>query len=253
MTWNRVRSVDPWSLTRKEGREMLVKYWMRKDVITVNVNDSLNTAMTLMREHRPPFLPVLNDGGLVGELTDLDLARASALEAGPSEMQAVNRRTSQIKCGDVMNRDVIAVPLDHTLEETAALLLVLDRSAALVVDDAGYLQGVISLREICLSFILMTGFGRMGLQLACEIEDKQGEIKRITDIIGSYGGRMVSLLTSCGRALPGTRRVYVRTCAVDPEKMPQMLRDLKLKCKLLYLVDHSKDKREEYIESGCAA
>ena len=41
---------------------MLVKYWMRKDVVTVDINESMHQAVSLIKDHRTPMLPVLKDG-----------------------------------------------------------------------------------------------------------------------------------------------------------------------------------------------
>ena len=56
---------------------MLVKYWMRSPIITLDVNDCMKDAISLIREHHAPLLPVLKEGKLVGVVTDRDLKRAS--------------------------------------------------------------------------------------------------------------------------------------------------------------------------------
>ncbi len=56
---------------------MLVKYWMRKDVATIDVDDSMQDAMNLMKEHAVAMLPVMRNNQLVGVVTDRDLKRAS--------------------------------------------------------------------------------------------------------------------------------------------------------------------------------
>ncbi|MBU4426567.1 MAG: CBS domain-containing protein, partial [Proteobacteria bacterium] len=57
---------------------MLVENWMSKDVITVDVNDSMQYATRLLKEHNIRGLPVMEKGKLVGVVTDRDLKRASA-------------------------------------------------------------------------------------------------------------------------------------------------------------------------------
>ena len=57
---------------------MLVKNWMSKTVITVDVNDSMHDAMKLLKENNIRMLPVMEEGELVGIITDRDIKRASA-------------------------------------------------------------------------------------------------------------------------------------------------------------------------------
>jgi len=43
---------------------MLVKNWMSKEVVTVHVNDSMQDAVKLLREHSIRILPVMEQGEL---------------------------------------------------------------------------------------------------------------------------------------------------------------------------------------------
>ena len=56
---------------------MLVRDWMSKKVVTVDVNTSMQQAIALMMEHNISRLPVMEDGKLVGMVTDRDLRRAA--------------------------------------------------------------------------------------------------------------------------------------------------------------------------------
>ena len=60
---------------------MLVKNWMSEPVITVDVNDSMQHSMSLLKQHKIRILPVMKKGKLVGIVTDRDLKKASASEA----------------------------------------------------------------------------------------------------------------------------------------------------------------------------
>ena len=60
---------------------MLVKNWMSKNVITVDVNDSMARASELIKENHIRELPVMKNGKLVGVVTDRDLKKASASDA----------------------------------------------------------------------------------------------------------------------------------------------------------------------------
>lgn len=97
MTWERVRHVP----VESEGGELvgLISYWsllrlvarggfesadpplvesvMRKDPITVDPSTATLAAVVLMQKHRVSCLPVVEDGRLVGILTDRDLIQVT--------------------------------------------------------------------------------------------------------------------------------------------------------------------------------
>jgi acetoin utilization protein AcuB len=50
---------------------MLVRNWMSKKVITVDVNDSMYDATKRLKEHHIRMLPVLKKGKLVGQIGKL--------------------------------------------------------------------------------------------------------------------------------------------------------------------------------------
>ncbi|MCG2778820.1 MAG: CBS domain-containing protein [Desulfobacterales bacterium] len=65
---------------------MLVGNWMTKDVVSVDVNDSMQDATRLIRKHKIKRLPVMENGKLVGIVTDKDLKRASASDVTTLEI-----------------------------------------------------------------------------------------------------------------------------------------------------------------------
>lgn len=229
---------------------MLVKYWMKKAVVTIDVDDSMHDAVRLMKENFVPLLPVLKKGKLVGVVTAGDLKRASASDATSLEVHELAYLIAKIRVGEIMSKNPITVPPDFTLEETAARLLMNDIIAAPVVDPNGTIVGTISQRELFLALTSLSGFAKRGVQFAFMLEDRPGSIKEVTDIIRRYGARLSSILTSSERAPEGYRHVYVRAYNVDRETMGRLLGELHQTAQMLYMVDHRDNKREEYLQTG---
>jgi acetoin utilization protein AcuB len=232
---------------------MLVKYWMRKDVIPIDVNESMQDAVTRMKENQSALLPVTKNGSLAGVLTDRDLKRASASDATTLDIHELMYLLAKIKVGEIMSKDPITVPPDFTLEETAAVLLKNKISGVPVVDATGSILGVITQMEIFKALMSLSGLERRGVQLAFQVEDQPGNVKEITDIVRQYGGRLVSILTSYERAPAGYRHVYVRAFGIERNQMQKLLDDLRDRAALLYMVDHREGVREEYIDSSRVA
>jgi len=225
---------------------MLVKNWMSKNVISVDINDSMSDAIKLLKENDIKMMPVLKKGKLVGVVTDRDLKRASASDATTLDVHELLFLVSKIKIKDIMTKDPIMIPDDFTVEETAEILLKNKISGAPVIDNEGQVVGTISQTDLFKVLISLTGVGTKGIQFAFLLEDSPGSIKTIADIIRKYGGRIVSILTSYKDATQGYRKVYIRMYDIERTEIEKLKGELREKATLLYMVDHQKNKREIY-------
>jgi acetoin utilization protein AcuB len=225
---------------------MLVKDWMNKTVVTVDMEDSMHEAIRLMKDHDIRMLPVMKRGQLVGIVTDRDVKRSSASDATTLEIHELLFLISKIKVKDIMTKDPITVAYDYTIEETAEVLLKNKISGAPVMNGAGELVGAITKADIFRALIALTGVGSRGIQFAFQIEDRPGSIREVADIIRSYGGRMVSILSSYEGVPKGYRRVYIRMYGIDRLKLPRLKDELREKATILYMVDHRENRREIY-------
>ena len=223
---------------------MLVQNWMRKEVITIDINDSLQKAMHLMKEHDIRRLPVIKRGKLVGIVTDRDIKEASASDATSLEIHELLYLLLKVKIHEIMTKNPITVPLDYTVEETAEILIENKISGIPVVDYEGQLAGIITQSDIFRVLISITGEKEKGIQFAFILEDQPGSIKNITDILRKYGGRIVSIL-STNKGIPkGYRKVYIRIHEIDRFNLLDMKRELKEKSIFNYFIDHKENKRE---------
>jgi len=227
---------------------MLVKNWMSKDVITIDVNDSMQDAMRLMKEHNIRMLPVMKKNRLVGIITDRDLKKASASDATTLDVHELLYLLMKIKVKDIMTKDPITVPPDYTVEETARLLLGKKISGAPVIDQSGKVIGTITQTDLFRVLISLTGIGNGGIQFGFQVEDRPGSIKEVADIIREFGGRMVSILTSYDHVPKGYRKVYIRMRGIERSRLENLKDRLGAKASLLYMIDHQADNREIFPE-----
>lgn len=227
---------------------MLVKNWMNRKVVTIDVNESMQDAISTLKEHHILMLPVLGKGKLVGVITDRDLKKASASDATTLEIHELMYLLSKIKIKDIMTKNPITVPMDFTLEEAAETLLKNKISGVPVMDTGGNVVGTITQDDIFKAFLSLSGFGKRGIQFAFLIEDRPGSIKEVSDVIREFGGRMVSILTSYDKVPEGHRKLYIRAFDLDREVTEKLKLQLKEKAKVLYIVDHRENKREIYEE-----
>ena len=223
---------------------MLVKDWMTKTVITIDVKDSMQDAINSLKEYAIPMLPVMKKGKLVGIVTDRDLKRASPSDSTTLEVHELLFLISEIKVRHIMTKDPITVPSNFTVEEAAEVFLRKGISGAPVVDQEGQIVGTITKEDLFRVLISLTGVGRRGIQFAFQIEDHPGTIRELADIIRQYGGRMVSILSTYEGMPTGSRKVFIRMLGVEREKLPQLEDDLREKATLLYVVDHRENRRD---------
>ena len=226
---------------------MLVKNWMSKDVITVDVNDAMNYAAKLLKENNIRGLPVMKNGKLVGVVTDRDLKRASASDANTLDIHELLFLIEKIKVKEVMTKDPITIPLDYTIEEAASVLLDNKLTGAPVVDNEGELVGVITQTDIFRVLVSFTGVKKGGIQFAFRLEDRSGSIKEVADIFRKYGCRMLSIL-SANDDQDGYRNVYIRACDCDRERLKHLKEELNTKANMLYMMDHDERKKEIYYD-----
>lgn len=227
---------------------MLVKKWMRKEVITIDINDSIKDATKLMEKNNIRRLPVIKKEKLVGIVTDRDLKEAKASDATMLEVHELLYLITKIKVGEIMTKDPITVPFDFTVEETAEILLKNKISGVPVVDHEGKLIGIITQSDIFYAIISLTGERIKGYLIGFILEDRSGAIKEVTDIIRKFGGRIVSILSSHNGAPRDYINVYIRFYGIAKGMDKMMRAELDKKDSIQYLIDQNDNKREIFEE-----
>jgi len=132
---------------------------MTRDVVTVSAGATVAEAIRLMLDHRVSGLPVVDDGKVVGILTEGDLLRRSEtgttrhrprwLEVlmGPGRMAGEYVRTHGRRVDDIMSQNVISVSEDTALDEVVQLME-RRRIKRVPVLDGDDLVGVVSRADL---------------------------------------------------------------------------------------------------------
>ena len=152
---------------------MLVETWMSKPVITIDADDSMQNATALLKEGHIRILPVMENGKLVGIITDRDLKRASASDATTLEIHELLYLLSKIKVKEIMTKDPITARPDYTLEETSRILLEKKISGVPVVNDEGQVIGIITRDDLLRVLIDLTGVDKRGIEFAFQVKDRR--------------------------------------------------------------------------------
>ncbi len=223
---------------------MLVQNWMSQPAITIDIDAFVEDAVRLFRKHEIHMLPVMEKDQLVGVVSDQDMKRVYPWNVLSKNCIEDSGFLSGIKINKIMTPDPVTVPYNYTLEETVEKFLVHNISGLPVVNQHQKVVGVITKSDLFHLILILTGYGKKGLQLGIEVEDRPGCLKAITDSMRDYGGRISSILSTPERADKGNRRLYIRVFNIDQPSLRHFLEVLKQKATLLYIVDYNEKNRE---------
>ena len=102
---------------------MIVRELMTTDVVTVSRNDELSVADDIMKMNRVRHLPVLEDGRLIGILSQRDLFLAALSTAMGFGRKASQEFLKTVPVKEVMTDDVITVEPSEDVKAAARLMV----------------------------------------------------------------------------------------------------------------------------------
>ena len=166
---------------------MLVQDVMQTPVVSAHPSTTIAEAYRTMHERSIRHLPIVDDGELVGVVTDRDL-RYTTSRLHPSPVDA------EVPVTEVMTGDVVtAGPLDPV--EEAARILRMRRIGCLPVMDGKEMVGIVTVTNLLDAIIRLTGLEKPGSRLAVSLPDEPGELARLTSRVAEKGLDVRSVLS----------------------------------------------------------
>ncbi|MCB0199201.1 MAG: CBS domain-containing protein [Caldilineae bacterium] len=129
-------------------KDLHVKDWMTRRVITVDTRTSLPDAHKLMRTNNIRRLPVVDRGKLVGIVTRSDIREASPSEATTLSIWEMHYQLSKLSVGIIMTKDPYTVTPDTTIKDAAKMMYTYKIGGLPVVNEGGELQGIMTESDI---------------------------------------------------------------------------------------------------------
>jgi len=200
---------------------------MTKDPITITRQTTIAEALELMRRSSIRRLPVMENGKLVGIVTDRDLSEVTPSPATALSVFEINYLLAKMKVGDVIpkKQNVITIPPDALLEE-AALLMRENKVGALPVCEDGKLVGIITETNIFDAFIDLLGVRDAGTRITIETEDKPGVLADLTEVIREYGANISRVAVFRDEGEGGQKALVVLRLKIDDAtKIVNVLKD----------------------------
>lgn len=174
---------------------MFVINRMTKNPMTVTADTKVDEVAHLMKKHNFRRLPVVDDGKLVGFLSDSDLMRVAPSPATTLSRYEINSLLAKICVRDIMKKDVVSVNVGATIEEAALIMYKNKIGGMLVVSNMGAVVGVITETDIFKTFVDVMGLADGKTRITLEVTDKIGVVKDIAEIFGQAGVSIDSLIT----------------------------------------------------------
>jgi acetoin utilization protein AcuB len=183
---------------------------MTKKVFTIETDDYLSTALSVMKEKGVKHLPVVKGNKLKGLVSDRDIKEYSPSKATSLDIYELHYLLANTKIKEIMRTKVVTTTPDTPVEE-AAMLMLDENIGCLPVQDNGNLVGIISDKDIFHALVDITGVRHGGNRICVTVEDRPGSIREVADIIRQHGFHLQGILTSYEGVKDGYRTVVIRT------------------------------------------
>ena len=177
---------------------MFVGDRMSKNLITAGPEMTIFDAKNLMMEKNIRHLPVVDGGGkLIGIVSDRDVrdSMPSTLLKKPDYDITLGKIGNHL-IGDIMTRNPMTIYGYYTLQDTLLVMQQKKVGALPVIDEEGYLTGILSMRDLLAAFVNIMNIDEPGSLLCILIKEKRGQMKKIVDIITEENISLGSVLVA---------------------------------------------------------
>jgi len=177
---------------------MFVTESMKTDLIAVRPDTPLSEAIILMDKGNFRHLPVVDKKGkLVGIITDRDMrsAKPSSL-LGKEDYLKTYEEVMQHTVDEIMTKNPLTIAPYFTLQDSLLVMGKKKVGALPVVDENGFLKGIMSTRDLLRAFVNIMGIGEPGTLLCILVTEKTGQLKKIVDIVTEENVSMGSVLVA---------------------------------------------------------
>ncbi|MBU9789818.1 CBS domain-containing protein [Lentilactobacillus sp. TOM.63] len=162
---------------------MSVRDFMSDNVITVPPETKVSVAVNIMKENNIHRLPVIDDGELVGLVTQGTIQAASPSKATSLSIYEYNYLLNKMTVKDVMEPTVHTINADDFLED-AIYEMRKYQIGVLPVMSAGAVVGIITNNDILDAFLDVTDYNEDGTVVQVFVEkDRPGVIFDIGKIM----------------------------------------------------------------------
>lgn len=192
---------------------------MTRDVATIGPEASVAQAWELCRERRVRHLPIVEEGRLIGLVSDRDLRDASPPRGAGGEETVFGWSSMR----DIMTTNLVTVQPRDTIDR-AAKEIHDRRIGCLPVVDNGELAGIITSSDMMQTLVEVFGAYGPGTWLEVSVQNQPGTMAAVMDVIRTRQVNIASALVAPG---PRSRErlVVLRLETTNPSAIVRELED----------------------------
>lgn len=201
---------------------MLVRDAMTPHPITISPQMTLPEIDKIFREHRIRRAPVMDNGRLVGIISDHDLMANLPSPATTLSRWEINSLLDKLQARDFMIHPVYVIAPDCPLEEVARVMNE-KKFGAMPVMEGDQLVGIVTESDIFRTFVSMLSGGDVpGLRFELRAERQAGVVAETARLVNEHGGRVITLVT-VNEADGLHKRLLVKEEGANAEALRQAL------------------------------
>lgn len=202
---------------------MIVKERMSQNVLTIKEEDTISKAIDIMSSHGLHRLPVVDNGKLVGLLTEGMISKKGASKATSLSIFELNYLLSKISVKTIMEKDVHTIYETQPLEDAAVLMLENNIGCLPVLNKEDKLVGIMTQNDLFKSFLDLLGYTESGSRVCMEVEDGLGVLEKVTSIFGKHNCNISHIGVYDKEA--GRKQLILRINVVETEALEKELQE----------------------------
>ena len=201
---------------------MKIRDVMNWNVVTVSSDTPIMEARKIMDAHGIRRLPVVDKGKLIGMVSYGRISRTTPSPATSLSVWEINYLLAKMTVKEVMNKDVVTVSPDMSVEAAIALAQSKGVGALPVLDDHK-LVGIATTNDFFYKILNpLLGIGRPGGRIIIANGAEAKNIQEILETVKKFGAKMVSL-----HNVPPVEGKEQDLCVhLDKEDVSQFVKDL---------------------------
>ncbi len=200
---------------------MLVGDRMSKPVITVPPDMPIIEALNSMKKDHIRRAPVVQNGKLIGIVSDKDLLNASPSQATSLSVWELNYLLSKITVKDVMTKKVLTIQETTPIEE-AARILADNKIGGMPVMRGDEVVGMITETDLFKMLLELMGAREKGVRVTFLIEEKPGQLAAISKAVADLGGNFVAFGQFAGED-PSSRVITFKVQDLTEDQVRQVV------------------------------
>lgn len=209
---------------------LLVRDWMTRNLVTLSPEARVAEALTLCRKRRIRHIPILEEGRLVGIVSDRDLRDASPALGDPERA----RTLQEIRVADVMTREVITVDPQDSIENAAQQMYELKIESLPVVSEGAVADGewavaeemvlgIVTSSDVMRALVTLAGLPEPGCRIEVRVPNREGILAEVAGEIRDLEVDIFGVLSDPDRR-SGKRTLIFQLAIADPSRVMQSLK-----------------------------